>query len=88
MTNSTTINKPIGKVKIGALTAAIWKTELDNGPVFNVTFDRVYRDKEGNFKHSDSFSTRDLLALAKLADRAHTVIVSDLAVDDGDENGS
>lgn len=84
MTNAT--NKPIEKLKLGAINAAIWKTDTENGPVFNVTFDRVYRNGEGNFGNTNSFRSRDLLVLAKLADLAHTAVTGDLAIEDADSN--
>lgn len=79
-------NKPIDKIKLGPINAAIWKTDTENGPVFNVTFDRVYRTSDGKFGNTNTFRTRDLLVLSKLADLAHTAITSDLTAEDGDEN--
>ena len=71
MTSNT---KPAADVRIGAVQAAIWRNESDNGARFNVTFSRSYRDSEGNWQSSSSFRRDDLLVLAKVADRAHSRI--------------
>ena len=38
---------------------------------YNVTFSRIYRDADGQWKTTRSFGRNDLLVLAKVADRAH-----------------
>ena len=70
----TTPIKPVDEVRLGALKAAIWRNERDNGARFNVTFSRSYRDSDGNWKSTSSFGRDDLLVVAKLADRAHSRI--------------
>ncbi|MEO6596640.1 MAG: hypothetical protein ABIP94_17975 [Planctomycetota bacterium] len=40
--------------------------------MYNVTFARIYRDAEDNWKESASFSRDDLLVVSKLADMSHT----------------
>ena len=73
MTSNT---KPVDEVRIGAVKAAIWRNESDNGSRFNVTFSRIYKDSEGNWKSTSSFGRDDLLVVAKVADRAHSSILS------------
>ena len=75
MTTTTSTNRPIHKLKISPLSAAIWRTETQNGPIFNTTFERTYKTDEG-FGKTSSFRSRDLLNLAKLADQAHSYIES------------
>jgi hypothetical protein len=66
-------SKPVAKLRLGRISAAIWKNDTDKGSLFNVSFQRSY--KEGDeFKNSQSFGRDDLLVLAKLADQAHTKI--------------
>jgi hypothetical protein len=66
---------PCHKVRLGAITAAVWKRELDNGrPVYNTTFSKLYRDSGGNWADTGSFGRDDLLLLAKVADLVHTWI--------------
>ncbi len=66
--------KPVDEVRIGAVKAAIWRNETDNGSRFNVTFSRSYKDSEGNWKSTSSFRRDDLLVVAKVADQAHSRI--------------
>jgi hypothetical protein len=65
--------KPASKVSLYPVEAAIWRNENQKGEAFySVTFQRSYRDKDGNYKSSDSFNASDLLLLAKVADLAHS----------------
>ena len=66
---------PVAKVRVGLVTASIWENKTDTGTFHNVTFERRYRDGEGNWKSSHGYNAEDLLALAKAADLAHTKIV-------------
>ena len=65
--------KPIHEVRMGAVKAAIWKNDTQNGVRFNVTLSRLYRDGE-EWKTTESFGRDDLLVLGKVADRAHSWI--------------
>ena len=70
-----TNNKPVAEVRVGAVKAAIWPNQTDSGVVrYNVTFSRIYKDAEGNWKSTSSFGRDDLLVVAKVADMAHTKI--------------
>jgi hypothetical protein len=77
-----TKNSPVAKVRVGLITASIWENPTDKGTFYNVTFERRYRDAEGNWKSSHSYNADDLLALAKAADLAHTKIVETPRGDD------
>jgi hypothetical protein len=67
--------KPVAKVRVDLINASIWKNQTDKGTFYNVTFENRYRDGEGNWKSSHSYTANDLLALAKAADLAHTKII-------------
>ena len=68
-------NKPVAEVRVGAVKAAIWPNQTESGVVrYNVTFSRIYKDGEGNWKSTSSFGRDDLLVVAKVADMAHTKI--------------
>lgn len=71
---------PVEKLKIGLLTAAIWENVTEQGKFYNVTFDRRFNSKDG-WKSTRSYGLDDLLAQAKLTDRAHTRILELLAQD-------
>ncbi len=72
-------DKPIHEVRIGAVKAAVWRNEVNGGGVrYNVTFSRLYEDKQDDqWKSTDSFGRDDLLVLAKVADSAHTWIIQE-----------
>lgn len=68
------MNKPINEFKVGRVRAAVWSNESESGIWHSVTFSRLYKDKEGNWKDSTSFSRDDLPLLVKAADQAHTFL--------------
>ena len=69
------MNQPVHQIRIGRIGAAVWANQTDSGVWYNVTFERSYRDGD-DWKSSDSFGRDDLLVLAKLADLAHSWILS------------
>jgi hypothetical protein len=69
-------NPPAGKFSVGSMSVAIWCQEGQGGrPYYNTTFELRYKDENGEWKTSDSYSQTDLLTLAKAADLAFTEIV-------------
>jgi hypothetical protein len=67
--------KPVSKVQLYPVSAAVWRNHSDEGEAFyNVTFERSYKDQAGNWQSSSTFGLSDLLLLAKVADRAHSEI--------------
>ena len=72
---SHTLNKPhpVQEVRLGAVKAAVWRNETENGTRYNVTITRIYRDGD-QWRTTESFGRDDLLLLAKVADHAHTWI--------------
>ncbi|PWU19868.1 MAG: hypothetical protein C5B50_05410 [Verrucomicrobia bacterium] len=69
-------DRPVHEVRIGSCKAAVWKNETSNGIRYNVTFSRIYKDKDDDqWKSTSSFGGQaDLLALAKVADVTHSWI--------------
>ena len=65
---------PVAEVRIGRVKAAIWQNDSEGGVYHTVTFSRLYRTNEGDWRSSVSFRGHDLLLLAKVADAAHTRI--------------
>jgi hypothetical protein len=79
MSNTT---KPVARVSIYPVSAAIWKNQSGKGePFFSVTFQRSYKDDAGEYKNTDGFNASDLLILAKVADLAHTQVLRLRAAD-------
>ena len=70
-----TKTKPIHEVRLGRLKAAVWKNESEGGVHYNVTLSRIYKDGD-NWKSTDSFGRDDLLLLGKVADQAHSWILT------------
>ena len=58
---------------LGAVKAAIWQNQSENGTRYNVTLSRIYKDGE-QWKTTESFGRDDLLLLAKVIDQAHSWI--------------
>ena len=61
---------PVKKFNVGAVQAAVWNNDSKEGKqFFSISFDKRYKDKEGNWKSSNSLKTVDLpkaiLALQK-----------------------
>ena len=70
-----TAKPPVAKLRLGLLNATIWERTTDKGTFHSVTFERRYRDGEGNWHSTHSYDVNDLLTLAKLVDQAHSKIV-------------
>ena len=73
-------DKPVHEVRLGSIKAAIWRNDTATGPRHNVTFSRIYKDREEDqWKSTDSFGRDDLLLVGKVADQAHTWIMEQRA---------
>ena len=73
-TATTTNSPPVAKLRIGLINASIWQRSATEGTFYSASFERRYRDKEGQWHSSQSFNADDLLVLAKIADQAHSKI--------------
>ena len=67
---------PVAKLRIGLINANIWQRVTDEDAFYSVSFERRYRDNDGNWQSTHSYNADDLLILAKLADKAHTEIMN------------
>jgi hypothetical protein len=67
--------QPVHRIRHGAVSASIWRQDTEKGPMFNVTFQRTYRDGD-DWKNSSSFGRKDLLVLSFIAARAFEWISS------------
>lgn len=66
---NTNNEKPAHTIRNGAISASIWRHETDKGHMFNVTFQRAYKEGEA-WKNSTSFGRKDLLVVGFIAARA------------------
>lgn len=68
-------NVPVHTVRVGSVKVAVWKNSTTNGPMYNSTLVRSYKNQQGEWSESQSLSRDDLLVAAKALDLAHTYIV-------------
>lgn len=73
--NGQSKNLPVHTVRIGGLKVAVWRNSTQNGPMYNTTMVRTYKNQQGEWAESHSLSRDDLLTAAKALDLAHTFIV-------------
>lgn len=78
MTNTT--NKPENVIRIGNISAAIWKRpgKDGNGHFYSVQLQRSYRTVDGT-QYTDSFNHEDLLNVAAVVTRAERWIAGQSA---------
>ena len=70
-------NKPT-RIKAGrGVVAKLWRNQNQNGEWYNITISRVYKNDEGQFQDSDSFSRDDLLQVSFVARKAFDHIISE-----------
>jgi hypothetical protein len=72
----TTNTKPAATIRDGALKATIWRNTGDKGEFHSVRFTRTWKDEQGHYHDSDSFSGAELLRLAHLATKAYDQLAS------------
>jgi hypothetical protein len=67
--DSTPNNQPVHIIRHGVITGSVWRQETDKGSMFNVTFQRSYKDGD-TWKSSTSFGRNNLLVVSLIAARA------------------
>jgi hypothetical protein len=67
--------KPVQKIRMGRIKAAVWANDTEKGLRYNVTLSRLYKDGE-TWKSSYCFGRDDLLLASKVLDRAHSWILA------------
>jgi hypothetical protein len=76
--------RPVAQVSVGAVTAAVWRNATRDRPLYTASFNVRYKDKDGEWKTTNSFDQAHLLELAKAADLAWEAIAS---LKKGDKEG-
>jgi len=66
--------QPVETLRDGNLKASIWENKRDENVMHSVQFRRTYRDQEGEFRDTDSFSGNDLLRLSRLAGQSYDTL--------------
>jgi hypothetical protein len=69
-TTQASTNRPVHRINHGAISASIWRQDTGKGQMFNVTFQRSYKDGQ-EWKTSASFGRQNLLVVSLIAARAY-----------------
>ena len=64
-----TDNSPVARIKIGGVSASIFRNEGENGPFHTASIERSYKDGE-DWKTTNSYGTKDLAALSAVSQQA------------------
>lgn len=75
-------NRPVHVIRFGLVRASIWLNQTEYGPRHHVTCSRLYRGHDDKWYYTTTFGYRDLLALAKCLDWAHSYIAAQIAGDE------
>lgn len=86
MSNET--NKPVKSLRDGHIKATIWRNESEKGDYYSVNFTRIYKDGEGNWKDTDSFTGTDILKVQHLAGKAYDAIAKLRKADEVENGGA
>ena len=69
--------RPVAVIVVGKIRANIWQTVNERGTFHSITFERLYRDKDGRWQIARSFKAgTDVRALIEAAARANDKIVN------------
>lgn len=66
MNKTTKKEQPVKTFRSGYLKVAIWKKEFEGRPLYSVSQQRGYKDKEGNFDNTTTLRNQDLLPMSQL----------------------
>lgn len=65
-------NRPEKKIRAGTISATIWKNKTEENREFRtVTFEKSYKDKNGEWKTTNSLSSTDLPKAAMVLTKAY-----------------
>lgn len=70
MSDTKTNKSPVAQFRIGLVTASVWENKTDKGTFYKITNDNRFKDKDGNWRSTDSYSVEDALAKNKVTDLA------------------
>jgi len=69
-------NRPVKKFKAGGVSAAVWVSKRGNMKIQSVTVDRSYKDKDGEFKNTNSLKLNDIPKAVSVLVKAYEYLVS------------
>ena len=72
-----TNNKPVHKIRVGSITAAIWQNAFDDGKTktYRTTLSKHYRDDKG-WQQTQVFRAEDLVVLTTVAKLAAEWVIA------------
>lgn len=70
-------NKPVFSHRLNRIEVTAWKNSTDSATWYNVTFQRHYRDSEGNAQTTNSFRWEDLPLVSFMANKAYDTLACD-----------
>jgi len=75
--NSFSKNQPEKRFNAGGITATVWKNKVEGKDEFyrTITLQRCYKDKEDNWKHTDSLRVLDLPKAKLVLNKAYEFLV-------------
>lgn len=80
-------NKPERKFRAGAVSATIWKNEMQNSEkkfaFHTISLERGYKDKAGEWKSTSSLRTTDLPKAALVLGKAYEYLILNAPEEDG-----
>lgn len=83
--------KPVAKFKAGQVSAAIWENEISvNGrkvTVLKATVQRRYKDKDGSWKSSGSFSRNEIPLAIYCLEKSFQHMIEGQKEEDDSDNG-
>ncbi len=75
-TQSENKQKPVLTLRDGTVSIAIWANATDQGTFYKAQPIRSYKNKDDQWRDTDSFSQNDLLKLSQLIVKAYEEIAS------------
>lgn len=64
-------NPPVHKIKLGSVQISAWKNTGQNGDFYTFTFQRSYKDKNGEWKNTEQMRTNDLPKMSLLSTKMY-----------------
>ncbi|OWK42419.1 hypothetical protein [Fimbriiglobus ruber] len=74
-------NSPAHKIRIGSVSAIIWRNPSEKGAWYSLQITRSYKNGDDEWRNTDALGYDDALTAAKLLDLAHTWITHQLEAD-------
>ena len=62
--------RPVAAFKQGGVEVSVWRNSTENGEMFNTTIRNSYKDAQGEWTETKTFSPTDLAVLAHLSAQA------------------